>query len=63
MLILLGMHQFGGQLDRETGFRAVLRERFPNCRVVDVLESAEDQTRAGHVVRQAMLTRPKLRGI
>lgn len=63
VLILLGMHQFGGQLDRETGFRAVLRERFPNCRVVDVLESAGDQTRAGHVVRQAMLTRPKLRGI
>lgn len=63
VLVVLGMQKFAGHQEREMGFRAVLRERFPQCTVVDVLESEEDQTRAGQVVLWALKSRADIRGI
>ncbi|QGY31969.1 LacI family transcriptional regulator (plasmid) [Pantoea cypripedii] len=63
ILVVLGMHNMIGHEERERGFRAVLRERFPACIWAVTLESAENQRRAGDVVRQALLENPRIRGI
>lgn len=63
VLVLLGLHQYLGHEEREMGFRAVLRERFSHCNIVDLLESHEDQQRAGQLVRSAFYKYPDIRAI
>ncbi len=41
VLMIAGLLSMAGHRDRESGFRAVLREHFPACRVVAVEESRE----------------------
>ena len=63
VLVVLGMQHMIGQEEREMGFRSVLRERFPQFAISDTLESGEDQTRAGEVVRRALQNNANIRGI
>ncbi len=63
VVVVLGMHRMAGHEERETGFRSVLRERFPQCSITAALESAEDQKRAGNVVYGAFRNNPEIRGI
>lgn len=63
IIVVLGMSRFAGHEEREAGFRSVLGERFPACRIVAALESGEDQMRAGEVVSLALDEHPRVRGI
>lgn len=63
VVIVLGMQRMTGHEEREMGFRAVLRERFPRCTIAAALESGEDQRRAGDVVHRALRGNPAINGI
>lgn len=63
VLILLGMRLFAGHRQRGIGFRRVMETRFPACRVLDPLESEEDDSRAAQVVARALGHHPDVRGI
>ncbi|WP_323012796.1 LacI family DNA-binding transcriptional regulator [Devosia sp.] len=63
VLIVLGMQRMVGHEEREMGFRTVLRERFPQCRILATLESGEDPATAGEVVAAALIDAPQVRGI
>ena len=63
VLLLLGMHHIIGHEEREMGFRAVIRERFPQITISDSLESGEDRSRAGEVVGNALRKNSAVRGI
>ncbi|KGT92148.1 LacI family DNA-binding transcriptional regulator [Enterobacter cancerogenus] len=63
VLVVLGMQHMIGHEEREMGFRSVLRERFTQFAISETLESGEDQTRAGEVVRRALQNNPNIRGI
>lgn len=63
VLVVLGLQHMTGHEEREMGFRSVLRERFPQFVINETLESGEDQTRAGEVVRRALQNNSHIRGI
>ena len=63
VLMIAGLLAIAGQRDREAGFRAVLREHHPACRVTAVRESGEDAERAGQIVVAALRDSPGLGGI
>lgn len=63
ILLVLGLQRMAGHEEREMGFRSVLRERFPSCRIVAALESGEDRERAGRVVLDALGEHPGVCGI
>jgi LacI family transcriptional regulator len=48
--------------ERELGFRDVLAERHPDCRVVSVVETS-DGKRGGELFREAVEERPKIVGV
>lgn len=61
--MIAGILAMRGQAERADGVRAVLGERYPACRLVEVVESLEDNRRAGDLVRAALRRRDGLRGI
>ncbi len=61
--MIAGLLSLIGNEEREMGFRSVLRERHPNCRVALVLESGERAERAGELTRDALSANAGLRGI
>lgn len=63
VLVIAGMMSMIGQEERVAGFRAVLAERHPRCRVAEVLESHERGERAGGLVYRALGRNPAVRGI
>lgn len=63
VLVLTGMHDFLGHEERESGFRSVLRHRFPNCDIVETVESREQSTITERLIRNAFRRYPDLRGI
>lgn len=63
ILVVSGMHDFIGHEERESGFRGVLRRRFPNCEVAATVESQEQQERTEKLTREAFKRYPNLRGI
>lgn len=63
IVIIAGMLSMIGHEEREMGFRAVLRERYPLCRVAAVLESHEQASRAGDLVFDMLKKNPEIRGI
>jgi len=63
VVVILGLHRFVGHEQREMGFRAVIRERFPNVNITHSLESSEDQKVAGRLVHRALRDDPSIRGI
>lgn len=63
IVMIAGLLSLIGNEEREMGFRSVLRERYPECRVAVVLESQERAERAGELVRDALLANPNIRGV
>ena len=63
VMIVVGLLTIAGHRERELGFRAVLAEHHPACRVVSVVESGEDPERAGLLVAATLRDRPGLGGI
>lgn len=63
VVVISGMFSMTGHGERVRGFRAVLAERHPACRVSEVLESLEQGERAGALVRGALERNPAVRGI
>jgi LacI family transcriptional regulator len=63
VLVLTGMHDFLGHEERESGFRSVLRHRFPNCDIVETIESREQSAVTEKLTRNAFRRYPDLRGI
>lgn len=63
VIVIAGLSEMIGQQERSTGFRAVLAERFPACRVVETLESREQGDLAGDLVYRALRANPAIRGI
>ncbi|WP_105386476.1 LacI family DNA-binding transcriptional regulator [Neorhizobium alkalisoli] len=63
IIVISGMLSMIGHEEREMGFRAVLRERYPRCMVAEVLESMERGERAGDLVFNALKDNPRVRGI
>ncbi|WP_404404925.1 LacI family DNA-binding transcriptional regulator [Pelagibacterium halotolerans] len=63
VVMIAGMLSMIGHEERETGFRAVLRERYPQCRLSEVLESLEHGERAGDLVFDVLQKNPGIKGI
>ncbi len=63
VMIVVGLLTIAGHRERESGFRSVLAEHHPACRVVSVVESGEDPERAGVLVAATLRDRPGLAGI
>lgn len=63
IVMIAGLLSLIGNEEREMGFRSVLRERYPECRVAVVLESQEQSERAGELVREALLQNPGIKGV
>jgi LacI family transcriptional regulator len=63
VLVMTGMHDFLGHEERESGFRSVLRRRFPACDIVETVESREQCTMTERLTRDAFRRYPDLRGI
>lgn len=63
IVVISGMLSMIGHEEREMGFLAALRERYPQCRVTEFLESLEQGERAGELVFHALKSNPRIRGI
>lgn len=63
IVVMLGLHRIRGHEEREMGFRSLLRERFPQCTISATIESGEEKSRAGQLVREALGHNPAIRGI
>jgi LacI family transcriptional regulator len=63
VLVMTGMHDFLGHEERESGFRSVLRRRFPDCDIVETVESREQSAATEKLTRDAFRRYPNLRGI
>lgn len=63
IILIAGMFSMIGHDERRAGFRAVLSERFPRCRVLAEFESHEQGEIAGDLVWQALRRHPLIRGI
>lgn len=61
--MITGLRSMAGHRDRESGFRAVLREHFPACRIVSVEESREVAEGAGEVAAAALSAHADLKGL
>ena len=58
-----GLHSYIAHEEREMGFRAVLRERFPACRLVSVIETQEKGDLAGPLIADLIHQHPDVGGI
>lgn len=63
VLMMAGLLGISGQRAREAGFRAVLTDHHPACRLVTVIETGEDHAAAGRLAEVAFRNDPDLRGI
>jgi len=63
IVMIAGLLSLTGNAEREAGFRAVLAERYKECRVARVLESHERAERAGELVRDALAANSNVRGV
>ncbi len=63
VVIISGMLSMIGHEEREMGFRAVIRDRYPNCRITEVLESRERAELAGDLVFSALKGSDTIRGV
>ncbi|WP_245496766.1 LacI family DNA-binding transcriptional regulator [Lichenibacterium ramalinae] len=63
VLMITGLRSMAGHRDRESGFRAVLREHFPACRLIALEESREMAQGAGDVAAAALRSHPGLKAI
>ena len=61
--MIAGLLSVVGQKAREIGFREVLAERHPTCRLISILQSGEIAERAGLLTLQALKENPAICGI
>ncbi|HKN27142.1 MAG TPA: LacI family DNA-binding transcriptional regulator [Roseiarcus sp.] len=58
-----GLLSLVGQKERDAGFRQVLGERYPACRISAVFETRESAERAGLAILEALNENPAVRGV
>ncbi|MFV0385790.1 LacI family DNA-binding transcriptional regulator [Paracoccus sp. (in: a-proteobacteria)] len=63
VIVIAGLFDMIGQQERCDGFRTVLADRFPACRIAGVFESRERGDLAGDHVFRALRGNPEIRGI
>ena len=63
IVMIAGLLSVRGHKAREVGFREVLAEHYPACRLTAVLESGENAERAGLLTLQAICDNPAIRGV
>lgn len=63
VIIVTGVQSFVDQGERENGFRETLAQRYPQCRLRNVLEAQERPELAGALVAKALRLAPEVRGI
>lgn len=63
IVVVSGLQSFIGQGEREMGFRAVLAERHPHCRLLTVLETREQPEKAGELVAAILKQTPDVAGV
>lgn len=63
VVMIAGMLSMIGHEEREMGFRSVLRERYPQVRLLEVLQSLEEGKRAGDLVFRALKANAGISGI
>lgn len=63
IILIAGMFSMIGHEERRAGFRAVLSERFPGCRILAEFESHEQGEIAGDLVWRELRQHPSIRGI
>lgn len=63
VLLVAGLLAMRGQEEREMGFRSVTRARFPECRIVDVVESQERKEPVNALVTEALRKNPQVKGV
>lgn len=63
IVVIAGMISMIGHEEREMGFRTVLRQRYPQCKVTEVLESMERGDMAGDLVFNVLKNNHGIRGI
>ena len=63
VLLFTGKHDFRGHEERESGFRAVLGQRFPNCKIIVAGETHEEPRIAERLANEALRRHPATRGI
>ncbi len=63
IILTTGLFSMIGHEEREMGFRAVLRERYSNCKISVVLESRENRDVAAELIQKALSENSAIRGI
>lgn len=63
VVVVTGVQSFVDQGEREIGFRATLAQRYPQCRLLQVLEAQERPELAGALVARTLRSFPQVRGI
>ena len=63
VVIVTDMQTMLALRERERGFRSVLAERHPQCRLIEVIETRDEGERAGELIREAIGRRPGIVGI
>jgi LacI family transcriptional regulator len=63
VVVVSGLQSLVAHEEREMGFRAVLRECFPTCRLVAVVETRERGETAGVLVTQLFRQHPGIAGV
>jgi LacI family transcriptional regulator len=63
VLSLIGLYSFVGHRQRDTGYRSVLAERYPNLMLLPTCETHEDPARAVAYVRDQIRQHGKIVGI
>ncbi|TNC68246.1 LacI family DNA-binding transcriptional regulator [Rubellimicrobium roseum] len=61
--LFLGSRAFHGHQERERGFRALVRERFPNLRLLPAFETGEDNARSHPAMARLLRQVPDLGGV
>ena len=63
IVMIAGLLSLVGQRERDAGFRQVLRERYPACRISAAFETRESAERAGLAILEALKENPDVRGV
>jgi len=63
ILIVTGRHNFRHHRERETGFRAVIADRFPGCTIVETLHCPDVDRPAADLIPDVLRRHPDLAGI
>jgi len=63
VVMIIGLAGLRGHREREAGFRSVLAQFYPETTISEVIESREEQDRAGLIAHRALVADPGVRGI